>query len=257
MRAWRCAPLGLPNAAQPHQRPRLAAYVPASACRPMSVILSRVTVIGRLPAYMIPGAAVASPSRTRPTSSSAVKPCASMIASVQPCGDPASSLSARFSSAPRQTFRGLTAIVQAFARGLLLPVRPRVGANDPAPRAYHARPERRHRHVVRPGRRTDDRLVVAQVAADGQRVYAVRPHVAEGHRLDWYVEASGRHPFRLRRLPSLWQSTGLAPQGRADGFRTCLVGGPARARPPRNAPPRHAGGGGAAAFPSCEPHAVA
>jgi hypothetical protein len=35
--------------------------VPASACRPTSVILSRVTSIGRLPAYMIPGAAVASP----------------------------------------------------------------------------------------------------------------------------------------------------------------------------------------------------
>jgi hypothetical protein len=67
-----------------------ARYVPASASRAMSVILSRVTVIGRLPAYMIPGAAVASPSRTRSASSSVVKPCANMIASVQPCGEPAS-----------------------------------------------------------------------------------------------------------------------------------------------------------------------
>jgi hypothetical protein len=32
--------------------------MPASACRPTSVILSRVTVIGRLPAYMIPSVAV-------------------------------------------------------------------------------------------------------------------------------------------------------------------------------------------------------
>jgi len=84
-----------------------------SCRRPMSVVHSRITVMGRLPAYMIPGAAVASPSRIRSTSSSAVKPWASMIASVQPCGEPASSRSARFSSAPRQTFRGLTAIVPA------------------------------------------------------------------------------------------------------------------------------------------------
>lgn len=40
-------------------------YTPASARRPTSVIVSRVTSIDRLPAYMIPGAAVASPSRTR------------------------------------------------------------------------------------------------------------------------------------------------------------------------------------------------
>jgi hypothetical protein len=40
-------------------------YVPATARRPTSVIVSRVTSIGRLPAYMIPGAAVESPSRTR------------------------------------------------------------------------------------------------------------------------------------------------------------------------------------------------
>jgi hypothetical protein len=48
----------------------------------MSVILSRVTVIGRLPAYIIPGAAVASPSRTGPVNTSTVKPCTGIIAPV-------------------------------------------------------------------------------------------------------------------------------------------------------------------------------
>jgi hypothetical protein len=44
--------------------------------------------------------AVASPSRTRPVNISTMKPCASMIASVHPSGEPASSLSARSRSAP-------------------------------------------------------------------------------------------------------------------------------------------------------------
>jgi hypothetical protein len=48
--------------------------------------------------YRMPGAAVASPSRTRSSSSSAMKPCANIIASVQPCGDPASSRSVRRSA---------------------------------------------------------------------------------------------------------------------------------------------------------------
>jgi hypothetical protein len=39
------------------------------------------------------------------------------------------------------------------------------------------------------------------------------PAVAERHRLDWFVEATGRHLLRLRRRPSLWQSTGLTPTG--------------------------------------------
>jgi hypothetical protein len=41
------------------------------------------------------------------------------------------------------------------------------------------------------------------VAADGQRVNAVRPHVAERHWLDWFVDASGRHAANVARpLPS-------------------------------------------------------
>jgi hypothetical protein len=43
----------------------MGAYVPASACRPTSVIVSQVTVIGRAPAYVIPGVAVASPGLDR------------------------------------------------------------------------------------------------------------------------------------------------------------------------------------------------
>ena len=39
---------------------------------------------------------------------------------------------------------------QAYARWLLLPARTRVGADDPAVRAYHPRPERRHRQVIGP-----------------------------------------------------------------------------------------------------------
>jgi hypothetical protein len=56
----------------------------------------------------------------------------------------------RFCSAPRPLFRGLIAIGR------------RSGSRAPAAPA-HPRPERRHRHVVRPGRRTDDRLVAAKV----------------------------------------------------------------------------------------------
>jgi hypothetical protein len=58
-------------------------YVPASACRPRSVIVNQVTVIGRRPAYMIPDVAVVSPSSTKRPRVSTVKPCASMIASVR------------------------------------------------------------------------------------------------------------------------------------------------------------------------------
>jgi hypothetical protein len=43
-------------------------YRPSSACRPASVILSHVTCIDRPPAWMLPGDAVASPSRTNASS---------------------------------------------------------------------------------------------------------------------------------------------------------------------------------------------
>jgi hypothetical protein len=57
----------------------------------------------------LPGAAVASPSSTKRPNISSVKPCANKTDSVHPCGEPSSSLSARFCSALRPPFRGLTA----------------------------------------------------------------------------------------------------------------------------------------------------
>jgi hypothetical protein len=87
---------------------------------------------------------------------------------------------------------------QGLARRLLLPVRPRVGADDP--------------HLVQTirgpntgaGTSSDHAAAlmmdsVAQVATDGQRVNAVCPHVAERHWLDWFVDASGRHTANVAR----------------------------------------------------------
>jgi hypothetical protein len=51
---------------------------------------------------------------------------------------------------------------QALTRRLLLPVRPRIGADDAAARAHHARPERRHRHVIGPRVRAHNRPVVGE-----------------------------------------------------------------------------------------------
>ena len=55
------------------------------------------------------------------------------------------------------------------------------------PRTDHARPERRHRHMVRPGLHVQDSLIVTLPGGHGERSHAVRPHVAEGHRFDWVV----------------------------------------------------------------------
>ena len=66
-----------------------------STCRPASVIRTRATMIGRAPAITRPVVAVASPVRISSTICSTVKPCESMIASVQPSGHSASSSSAR------------------------------------------------------------------------------------------------------------------------------------------------------------------
>jgi hypothetical protein len=83
----------------------------SSACRPPSVIPTRTTSIGRLPACTISGVAVANPSRTRTINISIVKPCANKIASVQPRDKPASNLSARW-SAPSRDFCALIAIAR-------------------------------------------------------------------------------------------------------------------------------------------------
>jgi hypothetical protein len=69
---------------------------------------------------------------------------------------------------------------QGLSRRLLLPVRPPVGADDPAARAHHARPERRYRHMIAPRVRAQDRPVVAQRARHVERPHALGAHVAEG-----------------------------------------------------------------------------
>jgi hypothetical protein len=50
--------------------------VAGEACRPRSVIVSQVTLIGRPPACTVPGVAVAIPSNTNRPKVSTVKPCA-------------------------------------------------------------------------------------------------------------------------------------------------------------------------------------
>jgi hypothetical protein len=138
-------------------------YVQATACRPRSVIVSQVTLIGRTPACTVPGLAVASPSSTKRPNIPIVKPCANKTDSVHPAGERASIRSARFCSAPGPLFRGLTAAAQALARRLLPPVRPRIGTNDAAARAHHARSECWHGHIASggssAGRRPEDRHV--------------------------------------------------------------------------------------------------
>jgi hypothetical protein len=101
-----------PVLARSHAAAAAMGYAPASACRPRSAIVSQVTLIGRPPACTVPGVVVASPSSTKRSKIPTVKPCASMIASVHPSGEPASIRSARFCSALRQPFPGLTTIAR-------------------------------------------------------------------------------------------------------------------------------------------------
>ena len=67
----------------------------AGARRPISVILTRATSIARPPETTRSVHVVAIPVRMSCTRKSTVNPCASMIASLQPSGDAASSSSAR------------------------------------------------------------------------------------------------------------------------------------------------------------------
>ena len=41
--------------------------------------------------------------------------------------------------------------------------------------------------------------MMALMARHGERVKAVRLYFAEGHRLDWFVDASGRHAANVAR----------------------------------------------------------
>jgi hypothetical protein len=67
----------------------------ASARCPASVIIILTTVIRRVPARVVPGWIVASPSRESRSSNAFVKPWANISATVRPCSESASSRSAR------------------------------------------------------------------------------------------------------------------------------------------------------------------
>jgi hypothetical protein len=69
-------------------------------------------------------------------------------------------------------------------RPMLSPVRPRVGADNSATRAHHARPERGRRDAVRPRLDAEDRLVVTDRARDGERSHPCRCMFAKRHRED-------------------------------------------------------------------------
>jgi hypothetical protein len=92
---------------RPRHRPRQGYLArSASACRPASVIFIYAISIVRLPAIARRVCAVASPVRTSSTICGTVKPCASMIASVQPSRQEASNSRARrrgLSSGRRRT----------------------------------------------------------------------------------------------------------------------------------------------------------
>jgi hypothetical protein len=68
----------------------------------------------------------------------------------------------------------------------LLPIRPHVGADRPAFRAHHARPERRHREIAGQMIDVDDHPVPALTALD-ERAHAVGAHVAGGRRHGSYI----------------------------------------------------------------------
>jgi hypothetical protein len=64
-------------------------------------------------------------------------------------------------------------------RPVLSPIRPRIGADDPASRAHHARAEHRDRNVTGPRISVDNRPVTAERTRDSERSDA-----GEGRRTD-------------------------------------------------------------------------
>ena len=84
---------------------------------------------------------------------------------------------------------------QALLRRPLLPVRSRECADDPAPRADHARAKGRYRHVVSEAIHIQYSVVVAEIADDPEPADALRPHVGERNRKA--VVALRRHTPRL------------------------------------------------------------
>ena len=141
---------------------------PAAPCR----FLDRLPA----PAFTVSLATVASPSRTRPASISAVKPCAIRIAAVLPRGPAsASRLSARRCSA--SSFITIGGAREADTmRG----------------------PKRRRRNVVGPPIGAHDGLVVAGRKDDRERADTELPHVAQRHRHDRIVVSFMMPPGTMR-----------------------------------------------------------
>src|SRR5947209_18684221 len=71
---------------------------------------------------------------------------------------------------------------QALPPFALLPIRPYVGADDPATGAHHPRPQARELHLVGPAVGDQHRPMVAEPAADRERTHALGSHVSQGHR---------------------------------------------------------------------------
>jgi hypothetical protein len=84
-------------------------YMPASACRPPSALISRSMLSVRPPAFTISGFATANPEHTILASSLTVNPCARNISSAHPCELPARISSARY----RRSAWGCGALVGA------------------------------------------------------------------------------------------------------------------------------------------------
>jgi hypothetical protein len=82
----------------------------------------------------------------------------------------------------------------------LLPIRPHIGADRPAPGAHHARPERRHGEITREVVDVDDHPMATLAALDVERSHAVGAHVGQVHRLDRIGKMIGQRrvppPFR-------------------------------------------------------------
>jgi hypothetical protein len=143
-RGVQISPQPAPSAPTTHHPPTVA--------RLRSVITKRTTPNDRPAVFMVSDLATASPAPTRPTSSPRGSHAPATRARCIP------SVSRPAFAAPdaaRRLCPGSTRSTplhhrQRLPRRLLPPVRPGVRADDAAAGAHHARPERRHRHVVGP-----------------------------------------------------------------------------------------------------------
>jgi hypothetical protein len=80
-------------------------------------------------------------------------------------------------------------------RSPLIPIRPRIRTDSAADCANHARPERRHRHLIGKGVYVQNRLMMTpqRTAGDCQRAHAIFAYVAQGHHASAVVRAVHLH----------------------------------------------------------------